>query len=131
MLPSLAIQIVIFVMCVCVWSVRQNLPCVGNWDCYILQYTLSCELSRALIRMFTLCLVTFKVFHNCSCVTEAALPAANMSAVLGQCSRENSCDRMFKFYMGMSVLGAFISACGATPAYIILLRYSSYITTSV
>ncbi|XP_062852544.1 solute carrier organic anion transporter family member 1C1-like [Trichomycterus rosablanca] len=62
------------------------------------------------------------VFHNCSCVAEAALPATNMSAVLGQCPRDNSCDRMFKIYMAMSVLGAFISACGATPGYIILLR---------
>ncbi|KAL6459880.1 hypothetical protein MHYP_G00316390 [Metynnis hypsauchen] len=62
------------------------------------------------------------VFHNCTCVGDAHLPAANRSAVLGQCPRQDNCDRMFKIYMGVSVLGAFISACGATPGYIILLR---------
>ncbi|XP_066524113.1 solute carrier organic anion transporter family, member 1D1 isoform X2 [Hoplias malabaricus] len=62
------------------------------------------------------------VFHNCTCVSEAGLPAMNHSVVLGQCQRKENCDYMFKIYMGVSVLGAFISACGATPGYIILLR---------
>ncbi|KAI4899806.1 hypothetical protein NFI96_013759, partial [Prochilodus magdalenae] len=62
------------------------------------------------------------VFHNCTCVGDAFLPAANRSAVLGQCHRQDNCERMFKIYMGISVLGAFLSACGATPVYIILLR---------
>ncbi|MEQ2243599.1 hypothetical protein ILYODFUR_008550 [Ilyodon furcidens] len=48
--------------------------------------------------------------------------AANMSAVLGQCSRGTECDSQFKIYMALSVLGAFISACGGTPGYIVLLR---------
>ncbi|KAK9976133.1 hypothetical protein ABG768_021339 [Culter alburnus] len=62
------------------------------------------------------------VFHNCTCIGESSFPYANMSAVLGQCPRKNDCDYMFKFYMVVSVIGAFISACGATPGYIILLR---------
>lgn len=62
------------------------------------------------------------VFHNCSCVGEVAMPPANMSATLGQCGRKQDCEDMFKFYMGVSVVGAFISACGATPGYIVLLR---------
>ncbi|KAK3544801.1 hypothetical protein QTP86_027560 [Hemibagrus guttatus] len=62
------------------------------------------------------------VFHNCSCVAEAPLPSINMSAVLGQCPRKDNCDYMFKIYMAMTVLGAFVSASGATPAYIVLLR---------
>ncbi|XP_072530308.1 solute carrier organic anion transporter family, member 1D1 [Salminus brasiliensis] len=62
------------------------------------------------------------VFHNCTCVAEAPLPAANWSTVMGQCSREDNCDYMFKIYMAVSVLGAYISACGATPGYMILLR---------
>ncbi|XP_065130834.2 solute carrier organic anion transporter family, member 1D1 [Paramisgurnus dabryanus] len=62
------------------------------------------------------------VFHNCTCIRESPLTYANMSAVLGQCSRKADCDFMFKIYMGVSVIGAFVSACGATPSYIILLR---------
>ncbi|RXN05136.1 solute carrier organic anion transporter family member 1C1-like isoform X3 [Labeo rohita] len=62
------------------------------------------------------------VFHNCTCIGESPLSYANMSAVLGQCSRKSDCDYMFKFYMAVTVVGAFVSACGATPAYIILLR---------
>ncbi|CAB1347362.1 unnamed protein product [Coregonus sp. 'balchen'] len=58
-------------------------------------------------------------FHNCTCMGELkgqmlALPT-NMSAILGQCPRKSDCDRMFKFYMAVSVLGAFVSACGIPP----------------
>ncbi|XP_051547108.1 solute carrier organic anion transporter family member 1C1-like [Myxocyprinus asiaticus] len=62
------------------------------------------------------------VFHNCTCIGQSPLSYANMSAVLGQCPRKGDCDYMFKFYMGVTVIGAFVSACGATPSYIILLR---------
>ncbi|KAJ8381910.1 hypothetical protein SKAU_G00026880 [Synaphobranchus kaupii] len=60
-------------------------------------------------------------FHNCSCVETWPVPSANSSVALGQCSRQN-CDSMFRYYMAASVVGAFISACGATPGYIVLLR---------
>uniref|UniRef100_A0AAQ4P5K0 Solute carrier organic anion transporter family member n=1 Tax=Gasterosteus aculeatus aculeatus TaxID=481459 RepID=A0AAQ4P5K0_GASAC len=49
-------------------------------------------------------------------------PGMNMSAVLGQCPRRSNCDYNFKIYMALSVLGSFISACGGTPGYIVLLR---------
>ncbi|XP_029019154.1 solute carrier organic anion transporter family member 1C1-like [Betta splendens] len=62
------------------------------------------------------------VFHNCSCIAEKMIPGMNMSVVLGQCPRKSDCDSMFKVYMALSVLGAFISACGGTPGYIVLLR---------
>ncbi|KAF4114491.1 solute carrier organic anion transporter family member 1C1-like [Onychostoma macrolepis] len=62
------------------------------------------------------------VFHNCTCIGDSPLPYANMSAVLGQCPRKSDCDYMFKFYMAVTVIGAFLSACGATPGYIIVLR---------
>ncbi|XP_076860863.1 solute carrier organic anion transporter family, member 1D1 [Brachyhypopomus gauderio] len=62
------------------------------------------------------------VFHNCTCVGEALMPAINRSVVLGQCPRDGSCDYMFKIYMGVSVIAAFISAAAATPGCIILLR---------
>uniref|UniRef100_A0A8C4DNG0 Solute carrier organic anion transporter family member n=1 Tax=Dicentrarchus labrax TaxID=13489 RepID=A0A8C4DNG0_DICLA len=62
------------------------------------------------------------VFHNCTCVGEMMTPGINSSAVLGQCPRKSDCDRIFKFYMALSVVGSFISACGGTPGYIVLLR---------
>ncbi|XP_014008208.2 solute carrier organic anion transporter family member 1C1 isoform X2 [Salmo salar] len=65
-------------------------------------------------------------FHNCTCMQELKVglmaPPTNMSAILGQCPRKSDCDRMFKFYMAVSVLGAFVSACGGTSGYIVLLR---------
>ncbi|XP_041710039.1 solute carrier organic anion transporter family member 1C1-like [Coregonus clupeaformis] len=65
-------------------------------------------------------------FHYCTCMGELkgkmlALPT-NMSVILGQCPRKSDCDRMFKFYMAVSVLGAFVSDCGGTSGYIVLLR---------
>ncbi|XP_053270899.1 solute carrier organic anion transporter family member 1C1 [Pleuronectes platessa] len=62
------------------------------------------------------------MFHNCSCIEDKRTSSANMSAVLGQCPRSSDCDGMFKIYMALSVIGSFISACGATPGYIVLLR---------
>ncbi|XP_061664003.1 solute carrier organic anion transporter family member 1C1-like isoform X2 [Syngnathoides biaculeatus] len=62
------------------------------------------------------------VFHNCSCIPEMISPSQNTSAVLGQCSRRSNCDRIFKIYMVISVVGSFISACGGTPGSIVLLR---------
>lgn len=62
------------------------------------------------------------VFHNCTCAGEMMTPGMNMSAVLGQCPRRSNCDRIFKIYMALSVVGSFISACGGTPGYIVLLR---------
>ncbi|KAJ3611932.1 hypothetical protein NHX12_020212 [Muraenolepis orangiensis] len=63
------------------------------------------------------------VFHNCTCVGETVVrPSGNMSVALGQCPRPGSCDFTFKIYMAMSVMGTFVSACGGTPGYIVLLR---------
>ncbi|XP_045928052.1 solute carrier organic anion transporter family member 1C1-like [Micropterus dolomieu] len=62
------------------------------------------------------------VFHNCTCVGEMMTPIMNMSTVLGQCPRKSDCDHIFKIFMALSVVGSFISACGGTPGYIVLLR---------
>lgn len=61
-------------------------------------------------------------FHNCTCIGEMTTAVANMSVVLGQCQRKGDCDSKFKIYMALSVVGSFISACGGTPGYIVLLR---------
>lgn len=61
------------------------------------------------------------VFHNCSCVATGT-ESKNTSVVLGQCARGDDCGTMFTYYLVVSVIGAYISACGATPGTIILLR---------
>ncbi|XP_061767904.1 solute carrier organic anion transporter family member 1C1-like [Nerophis ophidion] len=67
-------------------------------------------------------------FHNCSCVSAVlspdpnTSPDLNTSTVLGQCARKSDCERTFHIYMAISVVGSFISACGGTPGYIVLLR---------
>ncbi|XP_029317785.1 solute carrier organic anion transporter family, member 1D1 [Cottoperca gobio] len=62
------------------------------------------------------------MFHNCTCAGEMMAPGTNMSTVLGQCTRRSNCDYIFKIYMALSALASFISACGGTPGYIVLLR---------
>ena len=71
---------------------------------------------------FPLFSLVLQIFHNCSCVEDMRTSAANMSAVLGQCPRNSDCDGMFKIYMSLSVIGSFISASGAMPGFIVLLR---------
>ncbi|XDV25314.1 hypothetical protein PO909_029247 [Leuciscus waleckii] len=88
--------------------------CASNGVTYVSPCLAGCQTSTGVGKEM--------VFHNCTCIGESSFPYANMSAVLGQCPRKNDCDYMFKFYMGVSVIGAFLSACGATPSYIILLR---------
>ena len=74
------------------------------------------------VSIFHVYVLFLQVFHNCTCVSEMKSPAMNMSAVLGQCPRKTDCDRIFKIYMALSVTGSFISACGGTPGYIVMLR---------
>ncbi|XP_051911316.1 solute carrier organic anion transporter family member 1C1-like [Hippocampus zosterae] len=62
------------------------------------------------------------VFHNCTCVS-ASFPAGSSTSVkLGQCPQAKSCSRSFTSYMAVSVLSAFISSLGITPAYMVTIR---------
>ncbi|XP_037099221.1 solute carrier organic anion transporter family member 1C1-like [Syngnathus acus] len=62
------------------------------------------------------------VFHNCTCVS-ASYPAGSSTSVkLGQCPQARSCSRSFSSYMAVSVLSAFISSLGITPAYMVTIR---------
>lgn len=81
-----------------------------------------CKVTRLRSNNSPVCLLVRQAFHNCTCVGEMMTPGVNMSTVLGQCSRKSDCDRIFKIYMALSVLGSFISACGGTPGYMVLLR---------
>lgn len=88
--------------------------CADNGMTYASPCLAGCQTSTSMGRHM--------VFHNCSCLEEGMTPGMNKSVVLGQCPRKSDCDRIFKFYMALSVLGSFISAVGGTPGYIVLLR---------
>ncbi|XP_042325917.1 solute carrier organic anion transporter family member 1C1-like isoform X2 [Sceloporus undulatus] len=59
------------------------------------------------------------VFHNCSCVGESGF--SNLSAVLGQCSRDSCTKNLPYFLLLLSVL-SFVLALGGTPLYMLIFR---------
>ncbi|XP_061684393.1 solute carrier organic anion transporter family member 1C1 isoform X1 [Syngnathoides biaculeatus] len=58
------------------------------------------------------------VFSNCSCVGAAA----NSTANAGQCPDKDDCDRMFPYFLALSVITSFIISLGGTPGYMLLIR---------
>uniref|UniRef100_A0A7N8XAY9 Solute carrier organic anion transporter family member n=1 Tax=Mastacembelus armatus TaxID=205130 RepID=A0A7N8XAY9_9TELE len=58
------------------------------------------------------------VFSNCSCVGVAG----NLTANTGQCLHKDDCDRMFPYFLALSVITSFIISLGGTPGYMLLIR---------
>uniref|UniRef100_A0A3Q2CSI6 Solute carrier organic anion transporter family member n=1 Tax=Cyprinodon variegatus TaxID=28743 RepID=A0A3Q2CSI6_CYPVA len=58
------------------------------------------------------------VFSNCSCVSVAG----NFTAATGQCLNKDDCDRMFPYFLALSVITSFIISLGGTPGYMFLIR---------
>uniref|UniRef100_A0A4W6D355 Solute carrier organic anion transporter family member n=1 Tax=Lates calcarifer TaxID=8187 RepID=A0A4W6D355_LATCA len=58
------------------------------------------------------------VFSNCSCVGAAG----NFTASTGQCPQKDDCDRMFPYFLALSVITSFIISLGGTPGYMLLIR---------
>uniref|UniRef100_UPI0037E72CE1 solute carrier organic anion transporter family member 1C1-like n=1 Tax=Semicossyphus pulcher TaxID=241346 RepID=UPI0037E72CE1 len=58
------------------------------------------------------------VFSNCSCVGVAG----NFTATTGQCLHTDDCDRMFPYFLALSVITSFIISLGGTPGYMLLIR---------
>lgn len=72
----------------------------------------------------TLCVcvcVSAQVFSNCSCIGVAG----NFTAHTGQCHHTDDCDRMFPYFLALSVITSFIISLGGTPGYMILIRSGS------
>uniref|UniRef100_A0AAX7UKC3 Solute carrier organic anion transporter family member n=1 Tax=Astatotilapia calliptera TaxID=8154 RepID=A0AAX7UKC3_ASTCA len=53
------------------------------------------------------------VFSNCSCVGVAG----NYTASTGHCPQKDDCDRMFPYFLALSVITSFIISLGGTPGY--------------
>ncbi|XP_041850566.1 solute carrier organic anion transporter family member 1C1-like [Melanotaenia boesemani] len=58
------------------------------------------------------------VFSNCSCIGVAG----NFTASTGQCTEKDDCDRMFPYFLALSVITSFIISLGGTPGYMLLIR---------
>ncbi|KAK2892581.1 hypothetical protein Q8A67_012569 [Cirrhinus molitorella] len=61
-------------------------------------------------------------FHGCTCIQSWGLTSENSSAVLGQCSRGNSCTKMFYIYLALQSLAFFVYSLGTVPFFLISLR---------
>ncbi|KAI4878070.1 hypothetical protein NFI96_011674 [Prochilodus magdalenae] len=57
------------------------------------------------------------VFEQCSCVA-----AGNLTASVGQCKHRESCQRVFPYFLALSVITSFIISLGGTPGYMLLIR---------
>ncbi|XP_030587337.1 solute carrier organic anion transporter family member 1C1-like [Archocentrus centrarchus] len=62
------------------------------------------------------------VFNNCKCLAVANTQPGNLTATLGQCPHRDSCDRVFPYFLAMSVLSSFIISLGGTPGFMLLVR---------
>uniref|UniRef100_A0A672Z866 Solute carrier organic anion transporter family member n=1 Tax=Sphaeramia orbicularis TaxID=375764 RepID=A0A672Z866_9TELE len=58
------------------------------------------------------------VFSNCSCIGVDG----NFTASTGQCPNKDDCDRMFPYFLALSVITSFIISLGGTPGYMLLIR---------
>ncbi|XP_050962996.1 solute carrier organic anion transporter family member 1C1-like [Labeo rohita] len=61
-------------------------------------------------------------FHGCSCIQSRGLTSGNSSAVLGQCSRESNCTKMFYIYLALQFFTLFVYSLGTTPFFFITMR---------
>ncbi|XP_056908761.1 solute carrier organic anion transporter family member 1C1-like isoform X1 [Takifugu flavidus] len=61
------------------------------------------------------------VFDSCRCLALAGQPG-NLTATPGRCPGRESCDRIFPYFMALSVLSSFIISLGGTPGFMVLIR---------
>ncbi|KAM9467744.1 solute carrier organic anion transporter family member 1C1 [Clarias gariepinus] len=57
------------------------------------------------------------MFEQCSCVA-----GGNLTAHVGQCRHRESCQRVFPYFLALSVITSFIISLGGTPGYMLLIR---------
>uniref|UniRef100_A0A8C7W602 Solute carrier organic anion transporter family member n=1 Tax=Oncorhynchus mykiss TaxID=8022 RepID=A0A8C7W602_ONCMY len=62
------------------------------------------------------------VFSNCSCAVAAGLSSGNLTASVGHCPHRDDCDRVFPYFLALSVITSFIISLGGTPGYMVLIR---------
>ncbi|XP_060699053.1 solute carrier organic anion transporter family member 1C1-like [Hemiscyllium ocellatum] len=59
-------------------------------------------------------------FHNCRCVSH--LTAPNSSVVLGQCPKTEDCNKVFPYYLAVTILESFTLSFGGMAEFEVLIR---------
>nr|XP_020480574.1 solute carrier organic anion transporter family member 1C1-like isoform X2 [Monopterus albus] len=62
------------------------------------------------------------MFGNCRCVAVTDTHSGNLTATLGQCPLRDSCEKIFPYFLVLSVLSSFIISLGGTPGFVLLIR---------
>ncbi|XP_036373645.1 solute carrier organic anion transporter family member 1C1-like [Megalops cyprinoides] len=66
------------------------------------------------------------VFEHCRCVAAAMVASGagsgNLTATVGHCQDREGCDRVFPYFLALSVISSFIISLGGTPGYVFLIR---------
>uniref|UniRef100_A0A672ZJZ8 Solute carrier organic anion transporter family member n=1 Tax=Sphaeramia orbicularis TaxID=375764 RepID=A0A672ZJZ8_9TELE len=65
---------------------------------------------------------TGSVFGNCRCLALADAQPGNLTATPGQCPRRDSCDKIFPYFLALSVLSSFIISLGGTPGFVLCIK---------
>ncbi|KAG7522502.1 solute carrier organic anion transporter family member 1C1-like isoform X1 [Solea senegalensis] len=63
------------------------------------------------------------VFDNCRCLALTMIHSGNMTVTLGQCPRKDDCEKIFPYFLALSVLSSFIISLGGTPGFVLLIRF--------
>uniref|UniRef100_A0A8C8HDL6 Solute carrier organic anion transporter family member n=1 Tax=Oncorhynchus tshawytscha TaxID=74940 RepID=A0A8C8HDL6_ONCTS len=99
----------------CVCSGRDWDPVCGeNGITYVSPCLAGCQTSTGLGKN--------TVFSNCSCVVAAGMSSGNLTASVGHCPHRDNCDRVFPYFLALSVITSFIISLGGTPGYMVLIR---------
>ncbi|XP_038667006.1 solute carrier organic anion transporter family member 1C1-like [Scyliorhinus canicula] len=97
----------------CVCSRTEWEPvCAGNGMTYVSPCLAGCKSSSGTgLKM---------EFHNCSCISHSM--AVNSSAILGQCSRAEDCNKIFPYYLAVTVFESFAFSFGGMAEFELLMR---------
>ncbi|XP_039625701.1 solute carrier organic anion transporter family member 1C1-like isoform X2 [Polypterus senegalus] len=99
----------------CFCSVKRWDPvCGSNGITYISPCLAGCKTSRGSGKS--------TVFDNCQCLELDGFSGGNISAVLGECQKREDCDKIFPYFLALSVISSFVISLGGTPGYILLIR---------
>uniref|UniRef100_UPI00398EB19E solute carrier organic anion transporter family member 1C1-like n=1 Tax=Pristiophorus japonicus TaxID=55135 RepID=UPI00398EB19E len=97
----------------CMCSSTQWEPvCARNGMTYVSPCLAGCKSSNGTRRKME--------FHNCSCISH--LTSVNSSAILGQCPRGADCNKVFPYYLAVTVIESFTYSLGAMAEFEILMR---------
>ncbi|XP_003470375.4 solute carrier organic anion transporter family member 1B3-like [Cavia porcellus] len=62
------------------------------------------------------------VYYNCSCIEVSGLPSKDFSARLGECPRDDGCNKKYFIYICVKVLFSFFATLGSVSLVLLLVR---------